>query len=67
MKTITFIPPANMSPAARASEITAILTAAVTRCFLANIDNIEKRKQLALGFLPEQSVHTTPYLPTRSK
>jgi len=51
-----------MSPAARAADITSILAAAITRCYLANA---EKERQIDLGFVPGQSVHTTPYQPTR--
>jgi hypothetical protein len=62
MKTIELTPPSAMSPAARAADITSILSAAITRCFLANA---EKERPIDLGFVPGQSVHTTPYQPTR--
>ena len=57
MKTIELTHPSAMSPAARAGEITSILAAAITRCYLAST---EAERQIDLGFVPGQSVHTTP-------
>lgn len=48
-----------MSPAARAGEITAILAAAIIR---SQLDEGQKQNEVGLGFMPDQSVHTTPYL-----
>jgi hypothetical protein len=58
MNTFELTHPSAMSPAARAGEITFILAAAITRCYLANA---EQERQIELGFVPGQSVHTTPY------
>jgi hypothetical protein len=58
MKNIELAHPCAMSPAARATELTFILVAAITRCYLANK---EKESQIGLGFVPGQSVHTNPY------
>jgi hypothetical protein len=58
MKNIKLASPADMSPSARAGEITAILAAAIVRTLVTNEPH---QPQVGLGFLPEQSVHTTPY------
>lgn len=51
--------PADMSPAARAGEITTILAAAIVRSRVATKPN---ERDIELGFLPDQRVHTTPSL-----
>ena len=58
MKNLELTRPAEMSGAARAAEIITILTAAIIRTH-----DADKPKQSAneLAFLPDQSVHTTPY------
>jgi hypothetical protein len=58
MKNLELMPPAEMSAAARAAKITTILAAAIVRTHAT-----DKPKQSAneLVFLPDQSVHTTPY------
>ena len=50
--------PSEMSASARAGEITAILAAAILRTFVADVP---KQREVGLGFLPDQRVHTTPY------
>src|SRR5581483_6165174 len=50
--------PEAMTPAARAAEITAILAAAIVRTLVASE---LKQREVGLGFLPDQRVHTTPY------
>lgn len=58
MKNLELPSPAEMSASARAGEITAILAAAIVRTHVAN----EPRdRDVGLGFLPDQRVHTTPY------
>ena len=49
--------PADMSPAARAGEITTILAAAIVRSRVATKPN---QRDIELGLLPHQRVHTTP-------
>ena len=58
MKNLELASPREMSASARAAEITTILAAAIVRTHA-----IDKQKQSAneLVFLPDQSVHTTPY------
>ena len=51
--------PADMSPAARAGEITTILASAIVRTRVAPKPN---QRDIELGFLPHQRVHTTPSL-----
>ena len=58
MKHLALSPPDEMSPSARAREITVILATALVRTLAA--DSSVKR-EIPLGFLPERSVHTTPY------
>ena len=58
MKNIELAPPAEMSASARAGEITAILAAAIVRTVVANEP---KAREVGLGLLPDQRVHTTPY------
>ena len=52
--------PAEMQPAARAAEITAILAAAIIRSTTADRP---AESRVGLGFLPDQRVHATPYPP----
>lgn len=59
MNTLELPSPTVMSAPARAAEITAILAAAIVRSQLAPSNGPRK---VVLGFLPEQRVHTTPYL-----
>ena len=58
MKNLELASPSEMSASARAGEITAILAAAIVRT-LAGDD--QKQREVGLGFLPDQRVHTTPY------
>lgn len=68
MKIIKLIPPEQMSALQRAAEITTILTAAVMRTHASGQSATEgKQRQIGLGFVPKQSVHTNPYQPRSSK
>ena len=58
MKNLELASPSEMSAGARAGEITTILAAAIVRT-LAGDD--QKQREVGLGFLPDQRVHTTPY------
>lgn len=58
MKNLELPLPTEMSAPARAREITAILAATVVRTHLADERN---RREVDLGFSPDQRVHTTPY------
>ena len=58
MKNLELTSPSEMSASARAGEITTILAAAIVRT-LAGKD--PKQREVGLGFLPDQRVHTTPY------
>lgn len=58
MRNLELASPAEMSASARAGEITTILAAAIVRT-LAGDD--QKQREVGLGFLPDQRVHTTPY------
>ncbi|MCZ2104819.1 MAG: hypothetical protein OZ923_01755 [Comamonadaceae bacterium] len=58
MKNLELASPSEMSASARAGEITAILARAIVRTLLADDPN---RREVGLGFLPDQRVHTTPY------
>ncbi len=58
MKTLALSPPDEMSPCARAREITVILATALSRTLTA--DSSAKR-EIPLGLSPKRSVHTTPY------
>ena len=58
MKNLELASPSDISPSARAGEITTILAAAIVRT-LAGDD--QKQREVGLGFLPDQRVHTTPY------
>jgi hypothetical protein len=58
MINIELSPPSDMSASARAAEITTILAAAIVRSQLAQA---VKQRDVGLGLLPDQRVHTTPY------
>lgn len=58
MKNLELASPSEMSASARAGEITAILAAAIVRTIVANEP---KAREVGLGLLPNQRVHTTPY------
>jgi hypothetical protein len=58
MKNLKLASPSEMSASARAGEITAILAAAIVRTVVAEAP---KQREVGLGFLPDQRVHTTPY------
>ncbi len=58
MNNIELSPPSEMSASARAGEITAILANAIVRTLVADEP---KQREVGLGFLPDQRVHTTPY------
>ena len=58
MKNLELASPLEMSASARAGEITTILAAAIVRTFVALV---QIKEPFGLGFVPDQSVHTTPY------
>lgn len=58
MKNLELASPSEMSASTRAGEITAILAAAIVRTVVAEAP---KQREVGLGFLPDQRVHTTPY------
>lgn len=58
MKNLELASPSEMSASTRAGEITAILAAAIVRTAVADAP---KQREVGLGFLPDQRVHTTPY------
>lgn len=58
MKNLELASPSEMSASARAGEITSILAAAIVRTLA--VDD-QKQREVGLGFLPDQRVHTTPY------
>ncbi len=58
MKNIELTSPTVMSATGRAAEITSILATAIVRTQLAQV---EKQREVDLGYLPGQRVHTTPY------
>jgi len=58
MNNIELNPPSEMSASARAAEITAILTNTIVRTLVADEP---KQREVGLGFLPDQRVHTTLY------
>ena len=58
MKNLELASPSEMSASTRAAEITAILAAAIVRTL---VGDDQKQRQVGLGFLADQSVHTTPY------
>ena len=58
MKNLELASPSEMSAGARAGEITTILAAAIVRTL---VTDETKQREVGLGFLPDQRVHTTPY------
>lgn len=58
MKNLELASPSEMSACARAGEITSILAAAIVRTL---VGDEPKKREVGLGFLPDQRVHTTPY------
>ena len=58
MKNLELTSPSEMSASARAGEITSILAAAIVRTLVGDDQN---QREVGLGFLPDQRVHTTPY------
>ena len=58
MNNIEISSPSEMSASARAAEITTILAAAIVRTQLAQA---AKQREVDLGLLPEQRVHTNSY------
>ena len=58
MKPIALSSPADLSPAARAAEITTILATAIVRSW---VGEGRPESQVGLGFVADQRVHTTPY------
>ena len=58
MKNLELALPSEMSASARAGEITSILAAAIVRTL---VTGEPKQREVGLGFLPDQRVHTTPY------
>ncbi|CAG0968661.1 hypothetical protein BURK2_01155 [Burkholderiales bacterium] len=58
MKNLELASSSEMSASARAGEITASLAAAIVRTVVAEAP---KQREVGLGFLPDQRVHTTPY------
>ena len=58
MKNLELASPSEMHASARAGEIAAILAAAIVRTLVAGEP---KQREVGLGFLAEQRVHTTPY------
>ncbi|HCF1979036.1 hypothetical protein [Pseudomonas aeruginosa] len=58
MKNLELASPPEMSASTRAGEIAAILAAAIVRTLAADEP---KQREVGLGFLPDQRVHTTPY------
>ena len=58
MKNLELASPSELAACDRAGEITAILAAAIVRTAVADAP---KQREVGLGFLPDQRVHTTPY------
>ena len=58
MRNLELASPSEMSASARAGEITSILAAVIVRTLVADES---KQREVGLGFLPDQRVHTTPY------
>ncbi len=58
MKNLELTSPSEMSACARAGEITSILAAVIVRTL---VGDEAKQREVGLGFLPDQRVHTTPY------
>ncbi|WP_297505618.1 hypothetical protein [Ferrovum sp.] len=60
MKNIELTKPSRMSGVTRVGEITAILAAAIIRTITGED---QKQREICLGFMPDQRVHTTSYQP----
>lgn len=58
MKNLELASPSEMSASTRAGEITSILATAIVRTL---VGDDQKQRQVGLGFLPDQRVHTTLY------
>ena len=58
MKNLELASPSEMSACARAGEITSILAASIVRTL---VGDEPKQREVGLGCLPDQRVHTTPY------
>ena len=58
MNNLELAPPTEISASSRAGEITTILAAAIIRTFAGDGPH---QREVGLGFLPDQRVHTTPY------
>ena len=58
MKNLELASPSEMSASARAGEIISILGAVIVRTL---VGDDQKQREVGLGFLPDQRVHTTPY------
>ena len=58
MKNLELASPSKISASARAGEIAVILANAIVRTVVAQAP---KQREVGLGFLPDQRVHTTPY------
>ncbi len=58
MKNLELASPSEMAACARAGEITSILAASIVRTL---VGDESKQREVGLGFLPDQRVHTTPY------
>ncbi|MDP1526405.1 MAG: hypothetical protein Q8M20_11390 [Rhodocyclaceae bacterium] len=58
MNNLELASPSEISASARAGEITTILAAAIIRTFVGDGPH---QREVSLGFLPDQRVHTTPY------
>ena len=58
MKNLELASPSEMPACARAGEITSILAASIVRTL---VGDEPKQREVGLGFLPDQRVHTTPY------
>jgi hypothetical protein len=58
MNNLELASPSEISASARAGEITTILAAAIIRAFVGDEPH---QREVGLGFLPDQCVHTTPY------
>lgn len=68
MKNIELTSPTLMSPTGRAAEIASILAFAIIRTHIAeNEAHSGIQREVDLGFLPDQRVHTTPYQTSRLK
>ena len=58
MKNLELASPSEMSARARAGEIVSILAAVIVRTL---VGDEPKQREVGLGFLPDQRVHTPPY------